>query len=413
MLKNYVKLIIAILFVSNVMAQNIPSYVPKDGLVGWWPFNGNANDESGNGNHGTVNGATLTTDRDGVANSAYSFDGKSFIECKSNNSSLKYYTLSFWLKNDVSNNDLMSIISYEINSGNIQKGYVANISNMFLSGGNNGTGQNSKFKIDNTWNFYSIKYDGQSLTFFKNNQLESTTYNTTPIEFLINVYFGKTTAYWAGPCYLFGQLDDIAIYNRALSDQEIKQLYKGCTKETATSSSFNSVVYTTNTPVNLNATPSGGTFNGEAVANNTFNPSKAKFGKNQVKYNFKNSTGCADSTNFTMILVDTLGNKCSTYDTLKIKVKLTTGIKAGQLTSMNIYPNPTSDKLIIEANDIQALSGYKYKIVDLQGKEVYNALATTAKTEISLKSIGVKGMYILHVLDAQGVSIENKKIVLE
>jgi hypothetical protein len=132
-----------------------------------------------------------------------------------------------------------------------------------------------------------------------------------------------------------------------------------------------------------------------------------------VKYNFKNSTGCADSTNFTMILVDTLGNKCSTYDTLKIKVKLTTGIKAGQLTSMNVYPNPATDVLIIEANDIQALSGYKYKIVDLQGKEVYNALATSARTEISLKTIGAKGMYILHIVDEKGVSIENKKIVLE
>jgi hypothetical protein len=32
-------------------------------LVGWWGFNGNAQDGSGNGNHGTVNGATLTTDR--------------------------------------------------------------------------------------------------------------------------------------------------------------------------------------------------------------------------------------------------------------------------------------------------------------------------------------------------------------
>ena len=48
MIKNYLKLLVALVFATNVMAQNIPSYVPKDGLVGWWPFNGNANDESGN-----------------------------------------------------------------------------------------------------------------------------------------------------------------------------------------------------------------------------------------------------------------------------------------------------------------------------------------------------------------------------
>jgi len=45
------------------------------GLVAYYPFNGNANDESGNGNNGTVYGATLTTDRFGNANGAYSFDG--------------------------------------------------------------------------------------------------------------------------------------------------------------------------------------------------------------------------------------------------------------------------------------------------------------------------------------------------
>ena len=48
----------------------------KDGLVAYYPFNGNANDESGNGNNGTVNGATLTTDRFGNTNKAYSFNGK-------------------------------------------------------------------------------------------------------------------------------------------------------------------------------------------------------------------------------------------------------------------------------------------------------------------------------------------------
>lgn len=53
----------------------LPSYVPTDGLVGYWGFNGNANDESGNGNDGVVNGATLTEDRDGNPNAAYSFDG--------------------------------------------------------------------------------------------------------------------------------------------------------------------------------------------------------------------------------------------------------------------------------------------------------------------------------------------------
>ena len=65
-------LLFSVLFTTMSFAQ-VPSYVPANGLVGWWPFNGNANDESGNGNNGTVNGPTLTNDRFGNTNSAYNF----------------------------------------------------------------------------------------------------------------------------------------------------------------------------------------------------------------------------------------------------------------------------------------------------------------------------------------------------
>ena len=345
--------------------------------------------------------------------------------------------------------------------------------------------------------------------------------------------------------YFFnGKLDDISIYNRALSEQEIKQLYEGCTKETATSSNFNTLIYTTNAPVNLTATPTGGSFSGNGVANNSFNPSKAKLGKNQVKYNFKNTTGCKDSTDFTMLVVDTVGATCIKYDTvkvnkydtlkvtqfdtvtvknniydtvtiknnvfdtvivktnvfdtvkvnkydtitiinnvtkydtitvenniydtvtvtnnvtkydtvivktnvfdtvkvtkydtltitnnvtkydtvivnktnydtvsiLKIKFKLTTGIHANQLSSLSIYPNPTSDVLHIEVPDAKALEGYRYRIVDALGKEVYNQLVTQTATEIPLKTLGAAGIYQFEILDAKNASIQSNKIVLQ
>ena len=422
MVKNYFKIMFAILFASNVMAQNIPSYVPKDGLVGWWPFNGNANDESGNGNHGTVNGATLTSDRNGKPNCAYDFDGVSNNIIVSNEKQfdfIKEFTISVWIKpNQTFNGQKFIITKFKNYDDSYSLGLENNKIDARLNPKKNGWQVFSgSTNIDKSlWINLNMILKNNLINIYMNGKLEfSKSFIDSLYDSQAPLVFGD---FYGNNFYLDrlfnGSLDDIAIYNRALTDQEVKQLYEGCTKETATSSSFNSVIYTTNTPVNLSANPTGGTFNGEAVANNSFNPSKAKLGKNQVKYNFKNSTGCADSTNFTMILVDTLGNKCSTYDTiLKINFKLTTGIKAGQLTSMNVYPNPASELIIIEANDIQALSGYKYKIVDLQGKEVYNALATSTKTEISLKSIGAKGMYILHIVDEKGVSIENKKIVLE
>ncbi len=421
-----------ILSVAEIYAQNVPSYVPTNGLVGYWPFNGNANDESGNGNNGTVNGASLTTDRNGNSNAAHSFSPNSYIEVldvEQFDFALKNeMSMSFWMKATSANNssDYVRIpISKQTGAGISQLGWNIFIedtgNNLGMVVKNDLTGTQGYYSssnisyLDDKWHFFSYTFNNGFVTIYIDHEIvnKSTTSSVIIGDNSGNLRFGQID--WASFYTFSGQLDDIAIYNRALTEQEITALYNGtnCSSETATSSNFNSVIYTTTAALNLNANPSGGTFSGNGVANNTFNPSKAKLGKNTVKYNFKNTTGCADSTNFVMILVDTLGNKCSTYDTLKIKMKLTTGIKAGQQTSMNIYPNPTSDKLIIETNDIQAISGYKYKILDIQGKEVYNALATSAKTEISLKSIGAKGMYILHIQDANNETIQSKQIVLE
>ena len=67
-------LVFGLIISSQIVYSQLPSYVPTNGLVGYWPFNGNANDQSGNGLNGTVTGATLTSDRNGVSNSAYSFN---------------------------------------------------------------------------------------------------------------------------------------------------------------------------------------------------------------------------------------------------------------------------------------------------------------------------------------------------
>ena len=54
----------------------------NDGLVAYYPFNGNANDESGNGNDGTVNGAIPTIDRFGSVDAGYEFNGNSDFTSK-------------------------------------------------------------------------------------------------------------------------------------------------------------------------------------------------------------------------------------------------------------------------------------------------------------------------------------------
>ena len=73
--------------------------IPTNGLVAYYPFNGNAKDSSGNGNNGSVNGATLTTDRFGNCNSAYLFDGVSnYISLPTSKLiNLNTYSYSLWV----------------------------------------------------------------------------------------------------------------------------------------------------------------------------------------------------------------------------------------------------------------------------------------------------------------------------
>ena len=419
MKKNYMRLIVALLFATNLMAQNVPNYVPTNGLVGWWPFNGNANDESGNGNNGTVNGATLTADRNEFSNSAYNFDGvNDFIQFNTTNlPNLKSdRTISIWFLKQ-NNNSIWTHTALSYGSSSKSNAIMIGVgsnNSIAIQGWEDDISTTQK--SSNNWENITFSISKEIGKVYYNGLLIAnqnvTTWNTILSVFILGSRCDLANSYF------FGKIDDVAIYNRALTDQEIKQLYKGCTKETATSTSFNSYVFTNNAPINLSATPIGGTFSGDGIINNTFNPTKALLGKNGIKYNFKNTSGCADSTDFSMIMVDTLGNVCKktindTVSILKISFQLTTGIKANTVTNISVYPNPTSDVLIIDATDSPALTGYTYRILDVQGKQIYNALVTSSKTEITLKTLGAKGVYVLHIVDANGISIENKKIVLQ
>ena len=87
-------LIVSLALTVNAFAQNC--------VIADYRFNGDANDISGNGNHGTVNGATLTTDRFGNPNSAYTFDGvNDYIELTNSNLVLNgSFTFSTWVTID-------------------------------------------------------------------------------------------------------------------------------------------------------------------------------------------------------------------------------------------------------------------------------------------------------------------------
>jgi hypothetical protein len=210
----------------------IPNYLPTNGLVGWWPFNGNANDESGNGNNGTVNGATLTTDRNGNSGKAYSFDGVDDYIKTSNISFANNvdYTISLWVN-----------LSVAYSSGYPQH-YL--ISNAVLSNGaylntdydENQFGCNSTFSTNTigNWHHYLAVKSGNNYTLLIDNITIGTQSNcNTNFRNGFPLFFGNSSI---NTEFTNGKIDDIAIYNRALTQQEVTALYTGtnCTPTTST-----------------------------------------------------------------------------------------------------------------------------------------------------------------------------------
>lgn len=231
---------------TQIIFSQVPSYVPSNGLVGYWGFNGNANDQSGNGNNGTVNGATLTTDRFGNANSAYSFDGvNDYIRCLNvgaiGNSSR---SVSFWLKSN--SNFPGSIISYGNNDVSsqdfriIQNGLGVCGQNGDVSCVITGSGRGVQYVSNNNWDFFTVVYDnsiGTNLTNIKiyKNGILNTSYCDENSSNVLNtssvnpITFGcyHWLNYTGNKQFLSGVLDDIGIWNRALTAQEITAMYNG------------------------------------------------------------------------------------------------------------------------------------------------------------------------------------------
>jgi len=95
------KLKLLFLIVIIVTSNSLQSQIPTNGLVGYWPFSGNANDSSGNNLNGTVNGAVLTVDRFGNSSSAFNFDGIDDYILVHDDDLLSFpnneFTFSFWV----------------------------------------------------------------------------------------------------------------------------------------------------------------------------------------------------------------------------------------------------------------------------------------------------------------------------
>jgi hypothetical protein len=221
------------------MAMGLPCFQVawadlNEGLVAYYPFNGNANDESGNGNHGTVNG-TLEFE-EGVFFQAARFDGSSYVIVDNTDNiplGSDSRTFSAWIMMTEGRNNTEDryIVGY---------GQQENAQMFALAYG-----------LGNSYNYGLWLYgctNDLSCVGGKPNQILSEFYHvaatyhhaTNTAKLFVNgemvgmkrvVISTQETSIYMGSLYayapFFGLLDDVRLYNRALSEDEIKALYEG------------------------------------------------------------------------------------------------------------------------------------------------------------------------------------------
>ncbi|MBL7906097.1 MAG: hypothetical protein JNL22_13825, partial [Bacteroidales bacterium] len=211
----------------------------QTGLVAYYPFNGNANDESGNGNHGVVNGAVLTTDRFGINDNAYSFDGSQtniYIPASVSLDITNDLSISAWFVTSEYNLSGQQQILWR---GDLQGG-LDPYSICFSQG-------NLHFRRDVSGGSNSLNHNGDSISFedfhhvvgtFNGLSGQMSLYLDGIIvenDYLPGISDYPTSSFWNmigsvdhGNWQTYrGKIDDIRIYNRALTAEEVQCLYTG------------------------------------------------------------------------------------------------------------------------------------------------------------------------------------------
>jgi len=215
---------------------------PTDGLVAYYPFNGNANDLTSN--HLDCNSnATLTTDRNGNLNNAYHFNGTNQYIDFPNDSRLKPqfpFTISYWVKleqYDYSNQMLTT--DYQLDNYTGVWFCISNNGRIILNYGNGEyvSVDSRKSMVGETilnlnqwYHVVGVFKSASEMEIYLNGvndggvytgYAESLVYSNNPGSIGRKDCGNSTQA----PYYFLGSIDDVAIYNKALSQSEITLLY--------------------------------------------------------------------------------------------------------------------------------------------------------------------------------------------
>ena len=212
---------------------------PTSGLVGYWPFSGNANDASGNGHNGTVNGAILTTDRYSTNNSAYSFNGVDNFINLGNLGAYSSHTFTGWFK--IEQWDGWGVLvsklyndMYIFQNSEVRINADSNNGNIMSIQFGSGITWVGPVIVDNpidsdNWHHFVLMYDNNAkeIKVYIDNVLIATEIVTGYSDVATTPTYIGARPYWNGPTTFFfnGNIDDVRIYNRSLNTEEVNALY--------------------------------------------------------------------------------------------------------------------------------------------------------------------------------------------
>jgi hypothetical protein len=218
------------------MQVSVPGVFPKDGLVAWYRFDdGTCKDSSANGNHGVVQTATtvisdrLSQDKD----AAFRFSANGEITISTVNPRLagnQPFSISLWTKpfgTRYTKNNSGVLVGIGGDNENSASGlFVKGDSNILTFVNPNPSLKSAAGLVPNQWHHIVGTYDGKEMSVYVNNVLEGKA--TSPI----NLGESNTIriGYWRDQdrqwYHYEGLIDEVMIYNRALSSDEVNTLYR-------------------------------------------------------------------------------------------------------------------------------------------------------------------------------------------
>jgi hypothetical protein len=271
------------------LCLNLQAQIPTAGLVGKYLFNNNASDLSSNGNNGSLNnGATFTLDRNGNSNAAVTLDGiDDYINLPSGSTTslnlTSDFTVSFWIKtSDLS--CLLASIGDNVTSPPIAAGYLSGINAGGVGSGKFGVATrgswNGSISIvnDNTWHNIVYSLQTTTLSIYIDNVLDRQVSGVSaPLTWSGNRVIGcRNDFVMTAATNYHGLFDDLLIYNRALSNSEIGQVFNAnCTTPDISNGLVAQYDFTGNAN-DLSGNSNDGTVNGAVLTADRYgNPNSA------------------------------------------------------------------------------------------------------------------------------------------